>query len=298
MTDQQPRDLFPEVSGSGARLFLTRTPAFVDSAGRAHFVTSQNKGLFEQTDYQEVEAALNQGYTARVARDIAGVIGDHLSKLHEGEPLRVLELGGGTGDWFDRFNDLTRYWVNVEPGDYELLPSQARRLSDPRYAEIRCSAEEIPLPDGAFDCVLAVASLDHVPDYKKAVSEARRLLRSGGIFVVQLNSASSWWKIVLARTQLFKARRRRAEAEHFIVWSFEEAYQRLETFFGEVEARSITFIPFIPHVWRGLLAISNWIGDRVAPKKGANLILCCVKLASNPKDSDLIGKTTDTQVLP
>lgn len=45
---------------------------------------------------------------------------------------------------------------------------------------IRCSAQEIELPDAAFDLVLCQQGLQFFPDRPKALSETHRVLRDGG----------------------------------------------------------------------------------------------------------------------
>ena len=42
----------------------------------------------------------------------------------------------------------------------------------------------IPFEDGRFDIITAIEVLEHVPDIRKALSEVRRVLKKGGIFVM------------------------------------------------------------------------------------------------------------------
>ncbi len=45
---------------------------------------------------------------------------------------------------------------------------------------VRASAEKIPFPDGYFDIVSSINSLDHVDDLDDAIREICRVLASGG----------------------------------------------------------------------------------------------------------------------
>jgi len=45
--------------------------------------------------------------------------------------------------------------------------------------------DEWPLPDGAFDAVLALGVLEHVPDLQRFFRQIARVLRAGGFAVVQ-----------------------------------------------------------------------------------------------------------------
>jgi SAM-dependent methyltransferase len=49
----------------------------------------------------------------------------------------------------------------------------------------RCDITDIPQPDGAFDIVICNHVLEHVPDDRKAMRELRRVLRPGGLAVLQ-----------------------------------------------------------------------------------------------------------------
>jgi SAM-dependent methyltransferase len=52
-------------------------------------------------------------------------------------------------------------------------------------------AQAVPLPDAAFDVVMARHMLYHVPDVDRALAEAARLLRPGGCFLATTNSAGT-----------------------------------------------------------------------------------------------------------
>src|SRR5439155_23396110 len=48
--------------------------------------------------------------------------------------------------------------------------------------------QDLPFPDGAFDCVLAAWMLYHVPDLDRAVRELGRVLNPAGRLVAATNS--------------------------------------------------------------------------------------------------------------
>lgn len=55
--------------------------------------------------------------------------------------------------------------------------------SDARIERIDATA--IPFPDNSFDVVIANHVLEHIPDYRKALSEFFRVLKPGGIAILQ-----------------------------------------------------------------------------------------------------------------
>ena len=87
----------------------------------------------------------------------------------------ILDLGCGSVRSLD--------WLRQRHPDWQLLgidPSAPAGRNDLRAG----SACEIPYPDGSFDAVYTYITLQHVADLARALAEIRRVLKSGGIFVV------------------------------------------------------------------------------------------------------------------
>lgn len=74
---------------------------------------------------------------------------------------RILDLGCGAGRWSARLVEAGAHVVGVEPSAPMADAAAARGL--PRFELVRCEAERYR-PDGLFDAVLAMMSLDHVAD--------------------------------------------------------------------------------------------------------------------------------------
>lgn len=49
---------------------------------------------------------------------------------------------------------------------------------------VRADCRVLPFADGSFDCVLMLAVIEHVPDQRPAIEEARRILRRDGLLLV------------------------------------------------------------------------------------------------------------------
>ena len=88
-------------------------------------------------------------------------------------PGRVLDVGCGIGHSYELLAPRETVGVDV---DAEALRGQDRET---RVADMR----EVPFGDGSFASVLAVQSLEHVPDPERVLEEARRLLEPGGVAV-------------------------------------------------------------------------------------------------------------------
>lgn len=82
----------------------------------------------------------------------------------------VLDLGCGIGHSYRRLAPRPTVGVDVDPA---ALAGQARET---HVADMR----DLPLPGGRFASVLAVHSIEHVPDPDRALSEVARVLAPGG----------------------------------------------------------------------------------------------------------------------
>ncbi len=86
-----------------------------------------------------------------------------------------LEIGAGTG----RFSE--KLGINIA-FDYSI---GMLKIAKKRGLEIVCGdAEKLPFKDSSFDCVFFVTSICFIKSIKKAVLEAKRVLKSKGYVVV------------------------------------------------------------------------------------------------------------------
>lgn len=96
----------------------------------------------------------------------------------------VLEIAIGTG------RNLAFYPQDVELIGIDISPEmleRARRRADAlgRPVELRVGdAQALPFPDASFDTVVVTLGLCTIPDERRAVAEAHRVLRPGGRFLL------------------------------------------------------------------------------------------------------------------
>lgn len=112
-------------------------------------------------------------------------------------PLRVADLGAGTGILSRLAQRLGHHVTAVEPDD-----QMRARLAEvsPGVTALAGTAEEIPLPDGSVDAVLAGQAY-HWFDGDRAHPEISRVLRPGGVFAALWNDADpgTQWTVELVR---------------------------------------------------------------------------------------------------
>ncbi len=100
-----------------------------------------------------------------------------LEALGPPDSRSVLDVGGGTGNVTA---ELVRAGFEVALCDYS--PGMARQASGKLGAASPVAvadAQALPFRDGAFDCLVCVKVLNHVPDWRAALRETRRVIRGG-----------------------------------------------------------------------------------------------------------------------
>jgi SAM-dependent methyltransferase len=93
------------------------------------------------------------------------------------QPLRVVDLGAGTGKLTAALVRLGAEVTAVEP-DQQMLAELRREM--PAVRSVPGHAEDIPLPAGSVDAVLAAQSM-HWFDMDRAIPEIARVLTPGGV---------------------------------------------------------------------------------------------------------------------
>src|SRR5215207_3931276 len=105
---------------------------------------------------------------------------------------RVLELAAGTGVVTRALAFVLPETVAIVATDLnQTMIDHAASMGTRRAIEWRqADAMALPFPDGTFDAVVCQFGVMFFPDKSKAFSEARRVLRPGGVFIF-----SAWDRI-------------------------------------------------------------------------------------------------------
>lgn len=110
---------------------------------------------------------------------------DLASRVALRQPLFVLEIAAGTGV-------VTRHLASVLPPGTSIVATDlnqamidhAAAVGTSRAVEWRqADASQLPFADGSVDVVVCQFGVMFFPDKPKAFSEARRVLRPGGVFI-------------------------------------------------------------------------------------------------------------------
>jgi ubiquinone/menaquinone biosynthesis C-methylase UbiE len=107
---------------------------------------------------------------------------DQRRRLMEGLSGRVVEIGAGTGLNVPLYPPSASEVHAVEPNQHmlEKLRSKAIRSTTPLFL-YRADAHHLPFCDGAFDAAIVTFALCTIPDPERALDEAHRVVRDGGV---------------------------------------------------------------------------------------------------------------------
>jgi len=97
---------------------------------------------------------------------------------------RILDFGCGGGHFLDRVSDnWDKYGVEISVIGREVAKTKGIKV----YAHL----SSLRNYEGAFDVIVMFATIEHLPNPREVVSQLRRLLKAGGLFVVMTGDVAS-----------------------------------------------------------------------------------------------------------
>jgi ubiquinone/menaquinone biosynthesis C-methylase UbiE len=97
----------------------------------------------------------------------------------------VLEIGAGSGAVAERLllknPELAITAMDIDP--HMTAAAADRLLPYPNASARTADATAMPFADNSFDSVVSCLMLHHIIDWERAIAEAARVLRHGGVFV-------------------------------------------------------------------------------------------------------------------
>ncbi len=119
------------------------------------------------------------------------VLGPLLEALAPVPGPRLADLGGGTGNYAAALAQSGFEPLVVDRSEAMLEAAAAKGLET-----IRADLTELPLADAGFDVALLNSMIHLVPDWRRGLAEARRVVRLGGLVVLRAytreNLESQW----------------------------------------------------------------------------------------------------------
>ena len=107
--------------------------------------------------------------------------------LEPGASVLEVGCGRGVGARLIRQECLPRL-LHVQDLDIEMIDKARRRYVPSAHPEVGLSVgdvSELPFTAGRFDAVFGFGILHHIPDWRQAIREIARVLRTGGVYYVE-----------------------------------------------------------------------------------------------------------------
>lgn len=117
-----------------------------------------------------------------------------LRRLSTGKTDDVLEIGCGQGAGakiiYDMFEPKRYLGVDLDPRMIRRARKKAGALSNARFIE--GDITELDVPDSSIDLVVDFGVVHHVPNWRDAIAEVSRVLRSNGEFLFEDLPLETW----------------------------------------------------------------------------------------------------------
>jgi SAM-dependent methyltransferase len=104
--------------------------------------------------------------------------------LLAGSGGHLLDLGAGFGRLIDEYGGFGRVTL-VDASSAMIEAARERVGSSPRFSVVQADATALPITSGSIDVVVAVRLMVHLRDPDAVFGEIARVLRPGGLFVVE-----------------------------------------------------------------------------------------------------------------
>jgi ubiquinone/menaquinone biosynthesis C-methylase UbiE len=133
---------------------------------------------------------------------------------------RLIEVGAGFGRLADEYTGY-REAVLLDLSGVQLDAARERLREDPRYLVVAGDAFHLPFPDASFDTVVCVRVIHHFDDPGGAIAEMGRVLRPGGVLVLESSNKRNLKAIALfllrrQKDSPFSRGSQRAQDTHFL----------------------------------------------------------------------------------
>ena len=107
-------------------------------------------------------------------------------QVHLQPDVTLLDVGCAEGLYMRSVADSVRLAIGTDLSYPKLVRGSARSSSEEHLRFALADAEQMPYATSGFDVVLCVETLEHVPDYRSALAELFRVLKSTGTLVISV----------------------------------------------------------------------------------------------------------------
>ncbi len=211
-----------------------------------------------------------------------------LGYLSPAKDEKILEVGCGNGRDLLEIGIAGSQCIGIDISE-NMLEGAKKQLADNNIKNVEIKYEDVTkltFPTDSFDKALASEVLEHIPDYKKAISEMSRVLKRGGVMVI---STPNWISMHGLDRYFFYNLLGKKDNHPYDKW---KSYTVLKNALEEngmniIEYKSVCFIPgfvivnrlplFLKKIIVGLTSLMEPMLQKLFPKNGYIISFKAVK---------------------
>ncbi len=216
----------------------------------------------------------------RLDEKVEAILEENFKESGASQPF-LADLGAGRGEFALFLKNRGRAWnyLGVEPSAEQL---KQRDIPTFGLGFIQGLAEQVPLPDMSVHGIVVKEVIDHCFDPSKVLTEAKRLLKPGGVLVVSVTNDQSYFKRLFP---FVNAAHKAKQTDHLFFFGPEELEKlAVEAQFDRVEVQTYNYLK-LPRIFeriltllgdsmsRNLLAFTDSIGKSFLPGMGGGILL-------------------------
>jgi ubiquinone/menaquinone biosynthesis C-methylase UbiE len=163
----------------------------------------------------------------------------------------IVEIGCGSGRFSTHIHSLARkaYFLDLTMG--MLLETRNKFTpTEKHFNGVNGSAYQIPFPAESVDCILSINVFNHIPNIQQALLEINRILKPGGILVLNFTNLMSFY---IAPAILVNRKEKSIGRDVYTRWltpdqinrALTQAGFKIETYVGNVFVPKYLEITFI-----------------------------------------------------
>lgn len=137
----------------------------------------------------QIRINTHRHYALRPGADIFDQVTQAMAQV-QGHPTKILDVGPGTGTWYRTLRGALGplpFYTGIDQSEGMIASLRQILAGDSRSEAMVGDAETLPWPDDTFSWAGLHFMLYHVPDIARALSEAFRVLKPGGVLTACTN---------------------------------------------------------------------------------------------------------------
>lgn len=147
----------------------------------------------------------------------------------------LLEIGFGSGILLHELSKMSRDVFGVDKHEHISKVDAMAKIYGINARLIQADIMCLPYKDESFDCIVSIATLEHIKDLPHAISEVKRVLKKNGLAVLGFPVANRFSDFLLVLTGSLQAYKKELKEIH--PSTHQDILSEVERQFGNIEIK-------------------------------------------------------------